>query len=65
MQTQSVYLDTEALAKHLGLTATALKEMRRRGDGPPWVKVTTKLVRYRLSDVEAWLTSRTVATSGK
>lgn len=36
-----------------------------RGDGPPMVRLSARMVRYRRSDVEAWLASRTVRSTSE
>ncbi len=46
--------DTDWLSEYLGVPKPALTTWRSRGTGPPYVKV-GRLVRYRASDVEAWL----------
>lgn len=40
------------------ITPTLLKQMRFRGDGPPYIKVTPRKVLYRRAAVLAWLESR-------
>lgn len=46
-------LDTRQLAKRWGCGVQTLVNMRHRGEGPPWFKLGS-LVRYRLSDIEAY-----------
>ena len=41
-----------------------LEQWRHKGIGPPFIKVGGRSVRYRPSDVEAWLEGQRVATSG-
>lgn len=36
-----------------------------RGDGPPMVKISRRMVRYRRSDLEDWLKSRTVRSTSQ
>jgi predicted DNA-binding transcriptional regulator AlpA len=45
------------VAAWLGITESALAQMRFRGDGPTWVSF-GRSVRYERADVEAWLSSR-------
>lgn len=47
------------LGEHLGLTVGALAQMRYRGNGPKFIKLGGKQVRYRESDVQAWLDQQT------
>lgn len=50
------------LAEALNVTTKTLERWRMTGDGPPYIRVSRKVVRYRLSDVESFLAGR-VATS--
>lgn len=55
------FLNTAEAAKLLGLKNTAsLIQMRFRGEGPPWIRVGVRLVRYKLEDLIAWTESRRV-----
>ena len=47
-------LNTDEVAKLVGLHSVTLAEWRTQGRGPRWVKLGRK-VRYRPRDVEAWL----------
>lgn len=47
------------LARAAKCTPAALRRMRREGRGPAYVKL-GRLVRYRLSAVQAWLGAHTV-----
>lgn len=53
-----------AVARVLKVQTKTLQAWRHRGGGPPFVKV-GRLVRYRLSDVESWLASRTVSSTSE
>ena len=49
-------LSTEEVARLTGYSSQCLRVLRRAGDGPRFVqRVHRGLVRYRRSDVEAWL----------
>lgn len=52
-------LNDRQLAELLGLTPAAVAQMRRRGQGPTFVRVGGRSIRYRASDVEAYLQART------
>ena len=41
-----------------GLTQKFLAHARGRGDGPPFVKPSPKLVLYAVADLESWLAAR-------
>jgi predicted DNA-binding transcriptional regulator AlpA len=42
----------------------SLESWRRRGEGPPFVRV-GKQVRYRASDLQAWLAAQTVGAPAR
>jgi excisionase family DNA binding protein len=56
-ETREPLLTTQDVASFLGLPATTLKKWRATRTGPRAYKV-GKHVRYRFSDVEAWLAER-------
>jgi predicted site-specific integrase-resolvase len=47
----------------LGISWETLRQYRRAGIGPSWFRVANSVVRYRRSDVEAYLESRRVVTA--
>jgi excisionase family DNA binding protein len=55
--TNKTFLDTIEAAQYLGLQKTTLEAWRSRGEGPRFVKL-GRAVRYRQSDLEAWIESR-------
>jgi predicted DNA-binding transcriptional regulator AlpA len=54
--------DDPQLAKELGTSPNTPAAWRTRDQGPPYLKI-GRLVRYRPSDVRAWLASRVVRPS--
>ena len=54
-----VFLDTQELARRTNTAAISWAKRRMRGgsDTPPYIKI-GRTVRYRWSDVEAWLADR-------
>ncbi len=51
------YLNTQQAAAYVGLSAEFLEIARcRRSDGPAWHKL-SRAVRYRRSDLDAWMAS--------
>ncbi len=52
-----VLLDERGLSGMLGVSVRTVQAWRVKGGGPVFVKINNRLVRYRQSDVEAWLTS--------
>ncbi len=51
-------LPPKSVATLLGLTPRALEAWRQRGDGPAFIRISKRCVRYRREDVEAWLSTR-------
>jgi predicted DNA-binding transcriptional regulator AlpA len=56
------FLTQNAVAEMLGTSVRHLERLRQRGDGPRFVRIGARAVRYRESDVRAWIVART-ATS--
>jgi len=52
------YVTDVEVAKRLGVSRECLQAMRRRGDGPPYFRVARRAVRYKVDDVERWLSER-------
>jgi len=52
-------LETGTLAEQLDVRPVTLEKWRQNGTGPRYIKI-GRLVRYRQSDVDQWLQSRTV-----
>lgn len=57
-------LNQSKAAKILGTTEKFLEARRTRGGGIPFIRV-GRLVRYRKSDVDAWLESRRVHSTSE
>jgi predicted DNA-binding transcriptional regulator AlpA len=57
MQTIKQVLRTPEAARYVGLSASTLEKFRLTGNGPPYQKAGTKIVVYRLEDLDAWLNS--------
>ncbi len=51
-------LDEHAASKSLGLTPRTLQGWRRLGGGPPFVKISSRCIRYRPQDLEKWAEDR-------
>ena len=47
----------EDAAAYLRLTVRGLEDMRAKGSGPKFHKVNARVVRYHVSDLDAWLLS--------
>lgn len=52
---RSPWLDSEAAAEYLGCTPGTLKTWRSRGEGPRYNIIQSKLVRYHVEDLDAFV----------
>lgn len=57
-------LTTNEVAAAIQLSTTQVRELRRRGDGPPFSRI-GRAIRYRREDVEAWVEAQRVAPDTK
>jgi predicted DNA-binding transcriptional regulator AlpA len=51
-------LSNDEAARFLGLSPRTLPGMRRRGDGPPFIKLGTRRLGYLESDLQKWVESQ-------
>lgn len=52
---RSPWLDSEAAAEYLASTSGTLKSWRSQGQGPKYHIIQTKLVRYHVDDLDAFV----------
>jgi predicted DNA-binding transcriptional regulator AlpA len=57
-------LTEKQLSAWLGVSLPNLQRMRSRGTGPLYVQLSERRIGYRKSNVEAWLTARTIDRVG-
>jgi hypothetical protein len=57
-RTRAVLVDERTAATMIDLTPRFLQERRRTGDGPPFVRISARCIRYRPEDLEAWAAER-------
>jgi hypothetical protein len=55
----STLMTPEEVADQLRMSVEALKQMRRRGEGPPFIQVTPRKVLYDEVAVQRWLLEHT------
>lgn len=61
MSEQQQTLQTEAeAAEQLGVAERTLQTWRHRGSGPAYIRISSRCVRYRQRDLNAWLESRLI-----
>lgn len=56
-------MDERVLSDMLGVSVRTVQAWRVKGGGPTFIKINNRLVRYRQSEVEEWLTSLTAANT--
>ena len=55
--TVSTGLDTQSAAAYVGCSPSLLALLRRTGGGPAFYRVGRRLIRYRLTDLDAWISA--------
>lgn len=53
-------LTSKQVAQYLSITVPGLAKLRQQQRGPRYLRLTNRLIRYRLADVDAYLTARTI-----
>lgn len=43
------------IARMLKVSKECLRLMRKQGEGPPWIKISPKIIRYEEEEVRKWL----------
>jgi len=60
-----ILLSEREAAELIGFTPRFLQDRRLRGDGPSFVRISARAVRYRPADLETWAAARLrTSTSG-
>lgn len=49
------YLTASQVSMMIGFSKKALENFRAKRIGPPWIRVGSRCVRYRATDVRAWI----------
>jgi hypothetical protein len=58
------YLNADEAGAYTSIAPSTLAKYRWRGDGPVFIRVTPRKIRYRRTDLDAWLAARArVSTS--
>lgn len=57
--------NTPEAANYVRLAPVTLERFRLTGEGPKFLKLGKKTVRYRKSDLDEWLASRVVASTSE
>jgi excisionase family DNA binding protein len=51
------YMNTIEAARYLGVSKQFLEIARHRGGGPKFLKISSRMVRYKKSDLDEWMCS--------
>ena len=55
MMSEPEFLSTKDLMKRLGVSRKYIDRMRKYGDGPPFIKISEKMIRYPVCGYDAWI----------
>lgn len=58
-------LNPAAAAKALSISIKTLEAMRLRGNGPKWVRVSSRRVAYRPADIREWVDGRVYSSTSE
>ncbi len=61
----SPIMDVKQASSYLHLSVVQLQVMRRRGEGPPFVRLSGRRIGYLRADIDAWLESRRATKIGE
>jgi excisionase family DNA binding protein len=53
-------LTTEEVAKKLSVSRRTLVGWRQSGEGPAYIRLNGRLIRYSVADIEAWISDQMV-----
>ena len=56
------FLDEKGLCALLGISSVTATKWRAKAKGPPFIRV-GRLIRYRRSDIDAWLRTNTIGAT--
>jgi hypothetical protein len=66
MPTEKIeFLNEREAADWLRLKPRTLRQLRWRGGGPLFVRLSPRCIRYRTSDIRAWAAARSVANTAQ
>ncbi len=51
-------VDEKVAAGFLKVTPRCMQAMRQRGDGPRFIRISSRCIRYRRIDLRAWINAR-------
>ena len=63
IENKPILASRQEVADEYGLTVRYLELAAHQGKGPPMVKLSRRMVRYRRDDIEAWLDAHVIDNS--
>lgn len=58
-------LNTKQASTYTGLAPATLEKMRCTGGGPRFVSYSRRAIRYRMSDLDIWMSSKTISSTSE
>ena len=62
---QTHLMSREDIEAEYGITRRWLELAAHRGEGPPMLKISGRMVRYRRADFESWLQAKAISFDGE
>jgi predicted DNA-binding transcriptional regulator AlpA len=59
------YIRTKAVAARTGMSESLINQLRCRGGGPPFIKVSPIVVLYDVAELDKWLHARTASSTAE
>lgn len=59
------YVDDREAGSILGLSRSYMRQLRVKGGGPKFSKLSAKAIRYRVSDLLSWAEARSVSSTSE
>lgn len=59
------YIDDRAASELLGLSRSYMRQLRVKGGGPRFSKLSAKAIRYRVADLLSWAEARSVSSTSE
>lgn len=60
---QTKLLDRNEIERTYGITRRWLEIAAMRGDGPPMIRISSRMIRYDRDELEAWISGKRVAST--
>lgn len=58
-------VSTSKAADLIGVSKRTMEAWRLRGEGPPFVRISKRCVRYRIEDLEGWTAERVKSSTSE